>query len=90
MYADAVGAVRRHVGYRASKRARPKWLDWQINGLVAATAADCNPQAHVCTHELGEVDVNSINHTNDVEKGPETDPDAQDMYAELRYPGDRK
>jgi len=39
---------------------------------------------------VGEIDVNSINHTNDVEKGPETDPDEQDMYVELRYPSDRK
>jgi len=39
---------------------------------------------------VGEIDVNSINQTNDVEKGPETDPDEQDMYVELRYPGDRK
>jgi len=42
------------------------------------------------THTLGEIDVNSIHHTNDVEKGPETDRHTHDMYVEFRCLGDRK
>ena len=70
-----------------SARGRNDWID-RLMHMSQQLQQTATQQAR--THALGEIDVNSIHHTNDVEKGPETDRHTHDMYVEFRCLVDRK